>query len=56
LIVCLDSDAPCLRTDAASAAGEVGRRSDDIVIRHTVLGFTGPATRVHVTVVPAAAQ
>jgi hypothetical protein len=46
----------CRRTDDFLAVGNVGQRSDDIVIRHTFLGFTGPATVAHVTVIPAAGQ
>jgi 4-amino-4-deoxy-L-arabinose transferase-like glycosyltransferase len=56
LLVCLDVDARCRASVAALAGGDAERRSDDIVIRHTFLGFTGPATKAHVTVVPAAAQ
>jgi 4-amino-4-deoxy-L-arabinose transferase-like glycosyltransferase len=56
LLVCLDGDTPCRASVAALAGGDAERRSDDIVIRHTFLGFTGPATKVHVTVVPAAPQ
>jgi hypothetical protein len=56
LVGCLDSDAPCRSAEAALAGGAAGARSDDLTIRHTFLGFTGPATRAHVTVVPAAAQ
>ena len=55
LLVCLDGDAPC-RASVAALAGETEKRSDDIVIRHTFLGFTGPATVAHVTVVPPAGQ
>ena len=54
LLVCLDDDAPCRRTIAVLAAAE--HRSDDITVRHTFLGFTGPASKVHITVVPASAQ
>jgi 4-amino-4-deoxy-L-arabinose transferase-like glycosyltransferase len=55
LLVCLDSDAPCrARVTALGSKGE--ERSDDIVIRRTFLGFKGPATVAHVTVVPATAQ
>jgi hypothetical protein len=56
LLVCLDGDAPCRATVDVFAGGDAAQRSDDIVIRHTFLGFTGPATKAHVTVVPAAAQ
>jgi 4-amino-4-deoxy-L-arabinose transferase-like glycosyltransferase len=56
LIVCLDEDAPCRSTAAASAGGAEEHRSDDITIRHTFLGFAGPATRAHISVVPASAQ
>ena len=54
LLVCLDDDAPCRRTIAVLAAAE--HRSDDITVRHTFLGFAGPASKVHITVVPASAQ
>jgi 4-amino-4-deoxy-L-arabinose transferase-like glycosyltransferase len=53
LIVCLDSDAPCRSTEVALAAA-AEHRSDDIIIRHTFLGFAGPATRAHITIVPPA--
>ena len=56
LIVCLDSDTPCRSTEAVSAGGAAEHRSDDIIIQHTFLGFAGPATKAHVTVVPASAQ
>lgn len=56
LIVCADSDAPCRGTEAALVGAGAEHRSNDITIRHTFLGFTGPATRAHVTVVPASAQ
>jgi 4-amino-4-deoxy-L-arabinose transferase-like glycosyltransferase len=56
LLVCLGGDAPCQATVDVFASGDAAQRSDDIVIRHTFLGFTGPATEAHVTVVPAAAQ
>jgi 4-amino-4-deoxy-L-arabinose transferase-like glycosyltransferase len=56
LLVCLDGDARCRTSAAALAGGDAEQRSDDIVIRHTFLGFTGPATEAHVTFVPAAGQ
>jgi 4-amino-4-deoxy-L-arabinose transferase-like glycosyltransferase len=56
LIVCLEGDVQCRRTDDVLAVGDAEQRSDDIVIRHTFLGFTGPATVAHVTVIPAAGQ
>src|SRR5580658_6690995 len=56
LLVCLEGDAPCRASVAALAGGNAKRWSDDIVIRHTFLGFTGPATTAHVTVVPASPQ
>ena len=56
LIVCIDSDAPCRSTDAALAGTATEARSDGVTIRHTFLGFTGPAIRAHITVVPASAQ
>jgi 4-amino-4-deoxy-L-arabinose transferase-like glycosyltransferase len=54
LIVCLDSDTPCRSTEAALAGGAAEARSDDVTIQHTFLGFTGPATRAHITIVPPA--
>ncbi|HEY1748242.1 MAG TPA: glycosyltransferase family 39 protein [Xanthobacteraceae bacterium] len=56
LLVCLDGDAPCQTTVTLLAGGDAGQRSDDIVIRHAFLGFTGPPIRAHVTFVPANAQ
>jgi 4-amino-4-deoxy-L-arabinose transferase-like glycosyltransferase len=56
LIVCLDSDALCRGTQAALAGGAAEHRSDDILIQHSFLGFAGPATKAHITVVPASAQ
>ncbi len=56
LLVCLEGDAPCRASVAALAGGDAKLRSDDIVIRHTFLGFTGPATTADVTVVPASPQ
>jgi 4-amino-4-deoxy-L-arabinose transferase-like glycosyltransferase len=56
LLVCLEGDAVCRASIAALAAGDAKHRSDDIVIRHTFLGFTGPATTAHITIVPASAQ
>jgi 4-amino-4-deoxy-L-arabinose transferase-like glycosyltransferase len=56
LLVCLESDAPCQASIAALAGSDAKQRSDDIVIRHTFLGFTGPATGVHITVRPASGQ
>jgi 4-amino-4-deoxy-L-arabinose transferase-like glycosyltransferase len=56
LLVCLEGDAPCQASVAELAGGDAKQRSDDIVIRHTFLGFTGSATKAHITVVPASAQ
>ena len=56
LIVCLDSDAPCRNTEAALTGSAAEARSDDVTIRHTFLGFAGPATTAHVSLVPASAQ
>jgi hypothetical protein len=56
LLVCLEGDALCQASIAALAGGDAKQRSDDIVIRHTFLGFTGPVTKAHITVVPASAQ
>ena len=55
LIVCLDSDTPCRGIETALAGAAEGR-SDDITIRHTFFSLTGPATKAHVTVVPASGQ
>lgn len=56
LIVCIDNDAVCRRTEAELAGEAAEHRSDDILIQHTFLGFAGPATKAHITVVPASAQ
>jgi 4-amino-4-deoxy-L-arabinose transferase-like glycosyltransferase len=56
LIVCLDSDLLCRRSDDGLAASNPQHRADDIIIQHSFLGFTGPATRVHITVLPASGQ
>jgi 4-amino-4-deoxy-L-arabinose transferase-like glycosyltransferase len=56
LIVCLDSDARCRSTEGALAGGTAEARSDDIIIQHTFLGFTGPPTRAYITIAPAFAQ
>jgi 4-amino-4-deoxy-L-arabinose transferase-like glycosyltransferase len=55
LLVCVDGDASC-RASVAALGSDADKRSDDIVIRHTFLGFMGPATVAHITVVRAAAQ
>jgi hypothetical protein len=56
LIVCLDSDVLCRRSDDILAASNPRHRSDDLIIRHSFLGFAGPATTAHITVLPASAQ
>lgn len=56
LVVCLESDSACRSTADALAGAAAEHRSDDITIRHTFLGFSGPATRAYITVVPATAQ
>jgi 4-amino-4-deoxy-L-arabinose transferase-like glycosyltransferase len=56
LVVCLESDSACRSTADALAGAAAEHRSDDITIRHTLLGFSGPATRAYITVVPATAQ
>jgi 4-amino-4-deoxy-L-arabinose transferase-like glycosyltransferase len=56
LLVCLESDAPCRASVATLVGGDAKQRSDDIVIRHTFLGFTGSATAAHITVLPPSAQ
>lgn len=55
LIVCRDDDAPCLATDAKLVAGGAGasaeRRTADLTVRRSFLGFSGPPTSFHITVV-----
>ncbi len=55
LIVCREDDAPCLATDA-ELAGEgagAGRRTADLAIRRSFLGFSAPPIGFRITVEPA---
>jgi 4-amino-4-deoxy-L-arabinose transferase-like glycosyltransferase len=53
LVVCLDNDAPCISTDKALTDSGGEHRSADLTIRHSLLGFSGPPTKAHFTIVPA---
>jgi hypothetical protein len=52
LIACLDGDAACRKTQSR-VGGAAGAKAEDLSVRRTFLGFSGPPIGIHLVAMPA---